>query len=360
MKPAAVLEKQAELADRYCHPPELMLKYIHGFAEHTMRYRGQGNQQMFYPTRPVDSKDEARLFAQLTGVDLLLGSTYQITSKMTDLLQEVFATTVRKMAERHEDDRIEAAHLPSERGFVWFDKPVAFNDRRGKMVTMRAYSWGPQNIRDEVKGAYGQPVEVIREGIRLVIWNCIDDPNEYDFPLEQIRPYGDLQIDHVMAIALGETYPVLPDKQTEGSRGDSILHYVLITWALLQSEVVVQRHPKPDMPRFRRRAGKTLKHSDVTVITLRKAIEDDLDRPRGHRRVDWSCRWIVAGFWRHSEEYDTERFKPGHRPVVVGSREAGQDHCQLCGARVSWVRSHMRGPTWLPLKESKVVNRLSR
>jgi hypothetical protein len=360
MKPAAVLEKQAELAERYVHPSDLTLKYIKGFAEHTMYYRGQGNQQMFYPTRPVDDKDQARLFAQLTGADLLLGATYQVTAKMTDLLQEIFATTVRKMAEREEQDRIEAAHLPSERGFIWFDKPVEFRDRRGNMVSMRAFSWGAQTIRDEVAGAYGQPVEIIRDGLRLVIWNCIYDPNDYDFPLHEISRYGDLQIDHVMAIALGEPYPVMPEVKGEKGRGDSILHYVVVTWALLQSEVTVQRRPRPDMPRFRRRAGKTLRHSEVTVITLRKAIEDDLSRPRGHRRVDWSCRWIVAGFWRHSEEYDTERYRSHHRPVVVGRRESGQDHCDVCGARVSWVRSHMKGPSWLPVKESKVVSRLAR
>jgi hypothetical protein len=67
-----------------------------------------------------------------------------------------------------------------------------------------------------------------------------------------------------------------------------------------------------------------------------------------HRDVDWSCCWVVGSFWRHIESYDEELFKKGHQ---AKTDKGISPRCAVCGARVTRVKSHIRGPDWLPLRD---------
>jgi hypothetical protein len=74
--------------------------------------------------------------------------------------------------------------------------------------------------------------------------------------------------------------------------------------------------------------------------------------------VDWSCRWLVQGFYRHV------RGEHGHKPVPRWHGK--QMVCETCWQKeaelvpVSWVRPHLRGPEGKPLKASQTLYKLAR
>lgn len=340
LSPGQVLEEQAKLAERFRNPSWMLVAYMRAYANDKMG-RVKRAPMMFYPTLPAESDEEARLFLQIVSADLLLGTTYQVTSHMVDVLQSVYAKSAEGL------EHIDRAELPSERGFLWYDKPVELIDRNGKMISMRAMSWGPQVIRMQNKGAFGQTVETSAEGMRLLIWNRMGDPCEYDIPPTAWQDLGELQIDHSMVFPFGERFPVKPDNYG----GDSVLHYAHVTCMLLGSEIAA--HSRAHIDRASKRRARAVKHGEVTVITLRRSRSDGEDPDNGHQMVDWSCRWVVQGHWRHIESYQ------GLHHQAICDHQPGEPRCVVCGARLTWVRPCVKGPDYLPLRETRKLYRLS-
>lgn len=82
----------------------------------------------------------------------------------------------------------------------------------------------------------------------------------------------------------------------------------------------VERHDRKRMERegFHRPLG------DVQVIELRR--REVVGPSDGHRTVDWSCRWVVNGFWRNQYHPSTGRHE------------------------LKWIEPYIKGPADRPLK----------
>lgn len=103
-------------------------------------------------------------------------------------------------------------------------------------------------------------------------------------------------------------------------------HKTTQTWASIQSfwrmargfVRVPERASRPG-----RRAAKRalLEREHVTVIRLRRQRRDDPDDPETERDVDWQCRWMVRGHWRHLQD-----------------------------GRQTWVMAHVKGPDDKPFR----------
>jgi hypothetical protein len=121
-------------------------------------------------------------------------------------------------------------------------------------------------------------------------------------------------------------------------------------WMFLGMEITTTQRAPVDRPTARR-AARSLGHGDVSVVLLRRSCSQA--EPTGeHKPVDWSCQWVVQGFWRHT------RVPAGvehHHP-----RPGGRDGCRVCGEPIHWVKPHLRGPEDKPLKASDQLFRLSR
>jgi hypothetical protein len=345
LRPEQVLDEQAKLRDRFSYPNDDLLWWLQGFAaSKANRARWE---LMFYPHGPADGGLESRRFAGAIGRDLFAGRAYQVIPEMVKVLKGVFTETLKGT------EHIEAAELPSGSGFIWYDTPLELTERTGGTVTIRAISWGPQPVYIKRRDAFGRPGDpVISDGVRIIFWSRAGDPGDYpDVLLSQVDTLGDLQINHCMVFPFGERFP---DQVRPGQTGTSALHWIHVTWMLLGAEIAAHRR-SPLGRHAQRRLARSLKHGEVTVITLRRAAAARELEP-GHREVDWTCRWLVQGFWRHIEEYDLAAYHH-HRPASDG--DAREPRCTACRAKVTWVRPHVRGPEDKPLKQTRQLYRLS-
>jgi hypothetical protein len=351
LRPDQILDWQIDLQARYSHPTDFLLACLGAFASQKTAKNATSSDMMFYPYQPAHDLKQALGFARLVGRDLFTARAFQVTTRMVDVLKDLYQQSIRNI------EHIDAEELPSESGFLWYDKPLELEDVKGRMVSFRAISWGPQLIRTRRKNAFTrQQEEHAEEGLRVVAWNLAGDPNSYT--AEEISDMwsadrlGELQLDHVMTFPFGERFPT---RDQYGGPGDSLLHYIHVTWMLLSSEVAAHHRPPALGRKAQRRAQRSLKHGEVTVITLRRTHEDK-EGPEGHREVDWTCRWLVQGHHRHIESYEG----PRHHAVPDRTIPGQKQYCRTCHARITWVKPCIRGPEDRPLKGTNQLYRLSR
>jgi len=238
--------------------------------------------------------------------------------------------------------------LPAESGFTWFDTPLLFPDVHGKTIAVRAVSWSliPVTFKDAVMPA-----------IRLVSWCHIDDPD--DFFKEATRDrrlasLGQLTMSHSQIILIGQRFGG-PDQEgwpEYAGRPDDLISWMHTLWMFMDAEITVS-HPAVTGRPARKRAQRSLgREQQVSVVLLRRhrAVGGQAGE---HAQIDWSCRWVVQGFYRHLESY----LGPHHH-AIPGPRERG--YCLTCGARLTWVRPHLRGPEDKPLRSADQLYRLAR
>lgn len=340
-----VLDAHAALHDHLARPNPGVLLFFRQFAEIAEREAastgpdwGFGKQLLypFYdPDRPEGDPGWPGKLAGAIARGLFTATTYQVTAAMCEVAEATYAATAARAV------TFEASDLPGDTGFLWLDKPFRRTDDGGAITSGRAVTWTPQAMR--ISGA-SYP------GTRLCVWTdyAAEDSAGYSpRSLDLLRSLGPLVMSMTVVIPFGRYGAVA------ASSGDtSPLHYVHALWLLLGTEIAAASRP-PVGRGARRRAARSIKQNEVTVVTLRRARGPGGDGEAGHRDVDWSCRWLVRGFWRHLEDYaDTA---PRHE-----ARGDGSGFCTACAARVTWVRPHVRGPEDRPLRATRTVYRLSR
>jgi hypothetical protein len=356
-RPGQVLDRQGDLRERLAHPTLPMTEYVMGFARtladsgHAGVVKDTGRDRqamMFYPYNTVATDPRtARTWMVDTAKDLFRARTFQVTAEMVKVVKEISTATAAGL------EAIESPELPSEAGFVWLDSPLIYNDANGRAVSTRAISWGtvPVSFQDD-QGRVRRSM-----GVRIILWTLDGDPSWYKVPRESLVTMGDMQFDHIMVIPFGERFNAgtVVDK-----RGDividaqSSLHYVHVLWQLMEQEVFVT-HEKPavDKP-ARKRAQRSLQQGEVTVVTLRRAKHIEADFDHEARHIDWSCRWLVQGHWRHIGRYE------GPRHHAVNDKYSYEPQCATCGGRLTWVKAYIKGPDEMPLKATEKLYRLSR
>lgn len=334
-----VLDHHARLHDTLARPTPLAIGLTRYFGELADQEaaKGSGAEDMLWPyyvggQRPRDDW-EAKFLVHLAR-GLISAPTYQVTAPMCEIAEAMYEQTAT--ASGH----LESCDIPSESGFLWLDKPFTRTDADGAAYQTRVVTWSPQSVRRD-----GTP----QDGVRITLW--ADWASEGLVPPDRLAfwstAFGPLSMAMTCVLPFGANF--------EGMRGEdkmpAPLHYVHAVWLLLGTEVAAASRGAPSRP-ARKRALRSIRHDQVTVITLRRGTHAD-DREPGHREIDWSCRWIVRGFWRHHQGYGTT----GHPHE---GRSDGRDHCLACGARISWVRPYVKGPDDRPLKATQTLYRLSR
>jgi hypothetical protein len=349
LRPSQVLGVQAELRERLARPNPAMVEWVQGMATAMGRTSNELRQSlMFYPFEPWRGDEEAAQFLRSLARGLFSAQTYQITEKMVGVLDSVYWNTLKEGAEAVEEEL-----LPSVAGFMWYDRPAVLHERTGGEISLRAISWSPQVFVYPRTDAYGRETgRTLRDGIRIQFWAHADDPTDYPEVMQQNRPQlGELQLDHSVSLAFGERYPVKMTRDEDGVPvvGDSVLHWAMVTWMLLDTEIAGEHRQRPERgTRIAKQVARSLKHNEVRVITLRRSSKpQDSDHVVQHRDVDWTCCWVVDGFWRHIESYDEDLFKKGHQARTDKGTPA---RCTVCGAKITRVKSHIRGPDWKPLR----------
>jgi hypothetical protein len=175
-----------------------------------------------------------------------------------------------------------------------------------------------------------------------------------------------------MLLPFGHEFSVNTGFEDQGAAMLALIH---ILWMFLGMELTASRTQAPASPHTARRVARSLVHDQVHVITLRRVTYLS-DAPAGPSRdVNRTCKWWVDSFYRHIDKYediDAEGRRRRHEATPAGRTgyvgEDDHDVCAVCLAgdqavRITEVHGHIRGPSWLPLKQpakDRTLHRLSR
>lgn len=314
---------------------------------------------MFHPIHHKDP-DRGKKLVSYIGSGLRDGRTYQVTAEMIDAVNGMYQATRDKV------NHLETSDLISPAGFAWLDKPWQHTDINGKRVAVRAVSWAPTVVR--------WSNDQVTDGTRVCQWSYVGDFDDYaeehaDTYAQLYREMGDLVLLHVYTVAHGVRFlyarkdgtlavdPTEADILVERPNGaDDAQSWLHALWMLLDSEITVSSSGQLDRAARRRSQHAGLKYDDVQVITLRRARHAETTGDHEPVSIDWSCRWMVQGHWRHVGGYADQH----HHFVPSQYRGEGQVICQTCGTKGAWVRPYVKGPDGKPMRHVEHVWRLSR
>jgi len=361
-----VLDEQAMLHDQMAHPSELLELYIKGFARSVAEARTGGGaidgspatgrevaDWMFHPYRPDYGGVNARTWCTHVARDLFQSRTFQVTAEMMD----VVSATYNKAAA---DDTMVITEwdLPAPYGFVWLDKPLVIIDQGLLTIQVRAISWGVTPMNMKINGR-----EQVDQAVRISTWTYLEDPDpslderkrRLGISPDERSAYedlGNLSLSHTLVLPIGHVQAREPAGRDAQGR-DSTIGWLYALWQYMEMEITTTRQAALDRAVIRR-ARRSLKHTDVSIVVLRR-IAATGDEPAHPRKIDWTCRWIVAGHWRHLDSY------PDHHPHhAIPDRGAGDPVCMTCHVRITRIRPYVKGPDGLPLRAVEHVYRLAR
>lgn len=284
---------------------------------------------------------------------------YLVTSDMVDL-------AVHAASQLDDSDVFRRDMLPSEAGFIVFEKPLELTDVRGERVLVHHALWGAG--ADEML----QPLIVVhcftdrtRESPELLRDRTIKYAQDHGLEWseeehqERLRLFAALIGDHhdYLTMQVYQDRQVIGPRQTPVPDGlakdlrthgvepidpDNLFRVMFAIWRLLGQTIT--NVTEGQASRFARKRARRARIPDrVTVIDLRR-IEHPDGVGGGH--VEWSHRWYSRGHWAWRKCSE-------HHPLAEENPSGGWR------ARV-WVRESIKGPADKPLVITDKVMRLSR
>lgn len=221
-------------------------------------------------------------------------------------------------------------------GFMLFPRPIYMVDSNDKRCAVRAFGWQPEIPQADWEGIDADSLngEWNGAGIELALYSHDDDEDDF-YEVEErgvasrMLPGMALTLFHVSPIIFGRSFETVHDP----TLGEVALAGPHAIWRYFQTAQRLARqritsHSERKLPRQMRRqlARSGEARENVTVITLRRPKT----KTEEERVVEWSCRWLVRGFWRN-QFYASENV---HRQI--------------------WISGFVKGP---PDKELRVTKR---
>ena len=362
-RPADVLDMLARLTTSLLTPGEDCADFHQFFmrsASHdgTDPLRANG---MFWPSwdgKGPPSLQHGARFARVLGLSLRDALPYEVTRDMLKVMRATYEKSTARVM------RLDQEEMPCPSGVAWLDDGWTLVAIDGSNVTVRVVSWDFQMVATSWTTDAGV---VTTRGqhpcARLSLWNHTADVTndqlvaggwDPEDAAEADRRLGTpLRVFHTALIPFGKEFTYPDDRGPHAV--DAFLHLVHLLWMFLGMEITAtQRHQVRPESKRKRRALRSLKHNEVHVVLLRR-VRHATDEEGTSRDIDWSCRWVVQGHWRH-------RAEPGnkHRGVKGDTADDGTALCALCGDRLYWVEPYIKGPDGRPLKVSRTLYRLAR
>lgn len=325
---------------------------------------------MFYPVGlglGAAGPEEGAALARVIGHGLRESRTYQVTSPMVARMREVFRQAGAGIR------YLDGGELPGHAGFAWMDSPWLVMEAAGYIMPFRAISWEKITVVAEDKRDGRRMVSL--DAARIVMWTLIDDDQAFgrwDDPQRASRAatrIGSLTPQHVSLIPFERQFAINEGFEEQGSAMLALIH---ILWAFLGMELSASKPVPPASPHTGRRARRSLKHEPgVHIVTLRRVHYINEGSP-AHREINRTCRWWTGDFYRHIDRYDDEdgdgqrrrhEAVPAHRTGAhPKDGDDRHDICAVCLAsdqtvRITFVRGHLRGPSWLPVKPRSDANK---
>jgi hypothetical protein len=355
LRAGEVLDVHARLAETMRRPPPALLKFFGVFISEALeKAHSEGGLPGAHSTWagsfwPATSAPE---WCGVLARQLVTARTYQVSAAMTGEVTGAY----QAVRDRSPGPWVEQDEVPWPAGFAWLDAPLDFRDRWGRAAYTRALSWDVAYL-DYPGGK--------RPGFRLVSWSHPADRDAYwsETVAEKMEASGGLAMGNSMVIPFGQR---LYAQRYEGyPEPDNTAIWLKALWRMMETEIVTPAPAAEISHLARKRARRVSLKTDVHVILLRRRHTVTGDGP-GHRDVHWTCQWPVDPFWRHArrdpawEDANIEHDEHGRRVRHHAIPGATRERCIICGAKITYVNSFVKGPPGLPWKHDRQLYRLAR
>src|SRR5437660_2861081 len=280
---------------------------------------------------------------------------------------------IKAMAVKMEPEPLRKADLPSDCGFVVFERPIVNLDVHGKKTSFNALSWGPAIMADPSKRSeYVAALErthwegpeadrlSLPQGLHVSFYTDMRDFTHDEYQRQWLAEEPDLRqrlaaehfprwsLLHIQAMPFDTTPPrnvvgeeaanerlaQMPAEEAAGREDRFFAHYGLLQafWRLIQQRIAIPRARKPPRAQARRlqRMGSILP-KEVQVVVLRRAESNGHQAESGESEpVNWTHRWLVGGHVRrqwypslgdHKQIWIAPFIKgPADRPLLIKDR----------------------------------------
>jgi hypothetical protein len=283
---------------------------------------------------------------------------YFVKDEMTDLV--MFAS--QKL---DDTDLFDTNLVPSDRGFVYFEKPIEIRDVRNRKLLGNVIVWE----KGFSHGKHGIIATLYNDAHRTpddVASLMINDKNKESHVEKNLLKIGRFHWIHSLNLVhgdiIGEAVKFaneeekeemrdfifsedghelisLDDEAWEKYKEEKITPYtnikrIIHTYFLIMSQTLTAKSPERGDRAQRRRLERENLPSEVLVIQFRKTRYTSAEGGE-ERSVNWSHRWIVGGHWR---------WQPYKDPASGGEIK-----------KRIWISPYVKGPDDKPLKTKERV-----
>ena len=315
--------------------------------------------------------DEERKLSAQQGINAYLRSLvnvglsntpcYFVKDEMTDLI--MFASN-----KLDDTDLFDANLVPSDKGFVYFEKPLELRDVRGRLLLGNVIVW-EKGFDSGKEGKEGIVVTVYNDASRNpddVAVTLLEKNNQNKNSQRNLQIVGRFHWIHSLTFVHGDVVGELeknPDEEEvaemrnmifneqgnklielddeawEKYKQEKITPYtnikrLIYTYFLIMSQTLTAKTPERGDRAQKRRQERENLPSEVLVIQFRKTRYTSAEGGE-ERNVNWSHRWIVGGHWR---------WQPYKDPASGGEIK-----------KRIWISPYVKGPDDKPLKAKERV-----
>lgn len=332
-----VLARKGELIERMSTP---------GFQAGVDALIKISNKERYYVGTWNAFGESGQRLCEVESSRLRISRTYQVTPTVLDLANE--------LTKNFRGRALDPMEVPCDVGYIWFDEPRYVKDllsaQRGEapenaVVAIRMITWAravePIGYYDiEADRRVMAPESQGLPGLRVNFYTDLDDSRSWlsaEAEMSTARErYGRFPLVHSLFWAFHSTYETAPNITEDNEFANVYLSRFLHVLFMLFEQEIITHEPGQVQRQARRQAERKGISPMVNVVLLRR-VKHQSDPDHQGRRIEWQCRWIVQGHWRH----------------LPGVDENGE-------SRRTWVRSYIKGPEGKPLRIGDTVYRLAR
>jgi hypothetical protein len=291
---------------------------------------------------------------------------YFVKDEMTDLI--LFASN-----KLDDTDLFDANLVPSDYGFVYFEKPLELTDVRGRQLLGNVLVWKKGFHKDGKIGImatlYNDADRTPDDIARTLLENKEAPKNKKEIHAldimgryhwihslnfvhgevvgEKVKSPDNDEVEQMRRFTFddeGKDVLKFDDEAWEQYKKDKIFPYTNIkrlihTYFLIMSQTITATTPERGDRAQRRRLERENLPSEVMVIQFRKTRYTSTEKGE-EVAVNWSHRWIVGGHWR---------WQPYKDPASGGEIK-----------KRIWINPYVKGPDDKPLKTKERVYVLAR
>lgn len=237
------------------------------------------------------------------------------SAKLCNLLEQV--------APQIPDWTLTISSLPSEAGFIWFEKPLRLPRTPAEFgvdeaCPLAALSWSPiawKHTPGQPSRFWGMDTWEGADQIWLIL-SAYVLRNEIIEPVTQMSILDGESLSSLASLDAADD-PISDPNRRVRDWSLNIMMYFASAVSFMEQRILVSERQQPHRGVRRRLPPFARGESAIRVVLLRR--RDGAIHSENQRDVDWSCQWLVSGHWRQQWYAKTQAHKPKYiMPYVKG------------------------------------------